>query len=283
MVKLIISFLLAMPLFLFAQEYKWIEIHSKREYSISGVASFKKGYVVVHDNKKKKQARLSYLNKKLKIKKLVWPEKKLPYDLEAIARFPSKINRYIIMESSGKCYEIEIDPTDLRVDIISTFILPGIKSNMNLEGFNIFSSAQGLVFFYGDRGSDSRPSTLFTADFNRKKTIFTNIQTYKFKLSFPSAKMRGISDLAQLDGKIWTSATSDPGNNGPFSTGLYEIGSFNQAGLFSLTHPELQKPRIVFLNQKVEAMAFISNKLILMTDNENYGSTFLSIKDEIND
>jgi hypothetical protein len=53
---------------------KWYQIHGSRQFSISGVAKFEKGFLVVHDNKKKKQPRISYLDKSFKLRKLVWPE-----------------------------------------------------------------------------------------------------------------------------------------------------------------------------------------------------------------
>ena len=73
---LIIIFLLCY--FVHGQNLDWSKIHSTREFSISGVAKFQKGYLVVHDNKKKSQARISFLNSNLEIKELIWPEKKLP-------------------------------------------------------------------------------------------------------------------------------------------------------------------------------------------------------------
>ena len=70
--KMIKNILLLLPCIVFNQNYIWEEIHDKREYSISGVALFKDGYLVVHDNKEKKQARVSYINKNMKITKLIW-------------------------------------------------------------------------------------------------------------------------------------------------------------------------------------------------------------------
>ena len=82
------------------------KIHDEREYSVSGIARFNNGYLVVHDNKRKNQARVSHINDELKITKLIWPETLLPFDLEAIAALPNKSNHFILMESTGKCYEI---------------------------------------------------------------------------------------------------------------------------------------------------------------------------------
>ena len=50
-----------------------------------------------------------------------------------------------------------------------------------------------------------------------------------------------------------------------------------------MNHPELLIPIMAIQGQKVEAMLFNKNSLVLMTDNENYGSTFSIIKDFLND
>ena len=274
--KLII---LITPLVLLGQGYNWSQIHDTREYSISGVALFNDGYIVVHDNKKKNQARVSFVDEKLKISRLVWPEPLLPFDLEAVEELPNYKNRFILMESTGKCYEVYIDPIDYRIDVLNTFTLPGLRWNMNLEGLTIYDSSQGLVFIYGDRGSDTRKSKLITVFFNHKKIRFYDINSYTLDLKEPMKNKRNIADLSiNQNGDIWTSATSDPGNNGPFSTALYDIGKINPAGKFELIHPDLQKPVMIFKHQKVEAMLFHDSDLILMTDNENFGSTFLLIK-----
>ena len=102
----------------------------------------------------------------------------LPFDLEAVAKFPNIKGRFIFMESTGKCYETFIDQKDFRIDLLRTFTLPKLKLNMNLEGLTIFQSAQGIVFIYGDRGSDLRASTLFTAFFNQRNNEFYDIKSY---------------------------------------------------------------------------------------------------------
>ena len=47
--------------------------------------------------------------------------------------------------------------------------------------------------------------------------------------------------------------------------------------------PALLSPLMVIENQKVEAMIFDKGDLILMTDNENYGATYLRIKEAFNE
>ena len=257
----------------------WKSIHWQRIYSVSGVAAFKDGFLVVHDNKKKNQPRVSFIDKKYQITPLVWPDPELPYDLESAYQFPNIENRYIFMESTGKCYEASVDPKDYRIDILHTYTLPKLKPKMNLEGIAIFPSGQGLVIIYGDRGSDSRKSTLFTALFNPKSKSFKEVKTLTFDLPQPKKDKRNIADLAlKTDGSLWCSATSDPGDDGPFSTFIYELGQFSHAGVFTPTHPDLLKAIMAFDGQKVEAMIFQKDKLVLMTDNENFGSTMNTIK-----
>ena len=104
----------------------WLTIHGSRQFSISGVASFENGFLVVHDNKKMKQPRLSYLDRSFKLRKLIWPETNLPYDLEALHLMPGFANKFVAMESTGKAYIFLVDPFDFRIEILSTITLPGI-------------------------------------------------------------------------------------------------------------------------------------------------------------
>ncbi|MBT3763230.1 MAG: hypothetical protein HOF82_04765 [Candidatus Marinimicrobia bacterium] len=98
---------------------------------------------------------------------------------------------------------------------------------------------------------------------------------FEFGLPIPKTHRRNIADLAiKEDGSLWTSATSDPGDYGPFTTAIYELGSINHAGTFTPIHPKLLKPIIVIAGQKVEALMFHKEHLVLMTDNENFGATF---------
>ena len=262
----------------------WRKIHGSRQYSISGVAQFEKGFLVVHDNKKKSQPRISYLDKSLRLRKLVWPEPKLPYDLEALHKMPGFKNKFISMESTGKAYIFYVDPFNLRIEIVQNFTLPGISNKMNLEGLAIYSSAQGPIFIYGDRGSNKRSSTLITALYDPSNHNIYEGSKFEVDLPIPAKSKRNIADLTiDINGGVWTAATSDPGNNGPFKTAIYQIGQMNNTGTFDFNHPSLLKPLMIIENQKVEAMIFDNGDLILMTDNENFGATFLRIPETLNE
>ena len=113
----------------------WIRISEERVYSISGVSAFNNGWLVVHDNKKINQPRVSLLSKNNQLKDLTWPHSSLPYDLEAIHLIPNYENQYVVMESTGKCYRIIVNPDTEEIRIKGEFKLPGLSESMNLEGF----------------------------------------------------------------------------------------------------------------------------------------------------
>ena len=79
---------------------EWIQLHDDPEFTISGVAQFNNGYIVVHDNKIIGQARVSFINNKNEFNQLVWPQNTLPYDLEGLTRLPDSEDQFIMMESA---------------------------------------------------------------------------------------------------------------------------------------------------------------------------------------
>ena len=76
------------------------------------------------------------------------------------------------------------------------------------------------------------------------------------------------------DNKIlWSSATSDPGDEGTYKSAIYKIGSFqieNDEMKFILATPHFKQ--FVFESNKVEAMTIIKNKMVFATDDENLGA-----------
>ena len=250
----------------------WIRISEERIYSISGVSAFNNSWLVVHDNKKINQPRVSLLSKNNKLKDLTWPHSSLPYDLEAIHSIPNYGNQYVVMESTGKCYRIIVNPDTEEIRIKGEFKLPGLSESMNLEGFALIENNGILKVFYGDRGSDSRPSTLFFADYNVQLDEVTVVRSYSFSLLEDMSDKRSIADLIfDKKGNLWSAATSDPGNDGPFETRLFRIGQMSKKGSFSLARP--MKSSKTFENEKVEAMTTYKSGILLLTDNENFGSS----------
>ena len=260
-------------------EKKWIKISPLREFSISGVAPFYNNFIVVHDNKKANQARVSMLDQKNNLTLLDWPELKLPFDLEAIYLIPGSKNEFLIMESRGYCYRISINSETNVIKILNKFKLPKLTKKMNLEGLALhkYSNSKNdlIKIIYGDRGSNTRESTLFVGNYDFVKGVVTNVELFQFSVKEPVSHRRNISDLAiDKNNNLWCSATSDPSNDGPFETKIYVIGHLNNNGTFNLRKKLLVTRSIK--KQKVEAITFYNGKFFLMTDNEKMGSTMNS-------
>ena len=252
------------------------KISPLREFSISGVAPFYNNFIIVHDNKKANQARVSMLDQKNNLTLLDWPELKLPFDLEAIHLIPGTKNEFLIMESRGYCYRISINSKTNIIEILNKFKFPKLTKKMNLEGLALYKNSNSknnlIKIIYGDRGSNTRESTLFVGNYDFVKGIVTNVELFQFSVKEPASHRRNISDLAiDKNNNLWCSATSDPSNDGPFETKLYVIGQLNDNGYFNMKKNLLVARSID--RQKVEAMTFHKNRLILMTDNEKKGST----------
>jgi hypothetical protein len=72
---------------------------------------------------------------------------------------------------------------------------------------------------------------------------------------------------------LWTSSTSDPGDDGPYKSGIYKIGLFEivkEKINFNISQSFTKQ--FVFEKNKVEALAVINNKIVFATDDENLGS-----------
>ncbi len=267
-------------LLLFNQLYSntdWITLDNAREYAVSGTAICNEKLFVVHDNKNENQPRISLVNQYKGLKSILWPTDHLPFDLEALSYIPGTDNQFIAMESSGKCFRIFFK--DSSFSLLNQFQLPELSNEMNLEGLALLEARKGKIkIVYGDRGSNERNSTLFFGDYDTSKDRIENVTTYMFYVSEPVNYRRNIADLGfDADGNLWTSATSDPGDDGPFETRIYKIGKVSPGGEFELA----KKFNIgaAFQNQKVEGFVFSKEGLILMTDNENNGSSYLLYKE----
>ena len=142
------------------------------------------------------------------------------------------------MESTGVCYRIVLDETAEQIKIEGKFKLPGLNKSMNLEGVALFESDEKIKIFYGDRVSNTRPSTLFHADYNVQEDDVKVVGSYSLTLLEQMPEKRNIADLVfDESGNLWSSATSDPGNDGPFETRIFRIGKISKQGYFTLEKP----------------------------------------------
>ena len=259
---------------------RWQFISGKRELAVSGISptTDKDKYLVVHDNKKKGQLRVGLIDigaDSLYIG-LKWPTETLPIDLEALSDIPGLENEYIAMGSWGYCYWIKLDLQSKTIDLIKEFRIPDSGPRLNLESLLILGENDNLYVAWAHRGSDGEEAILYWGSISLfdediaisvKDSIFINIP-------WPLMAKRHMSDM-DIDNNniLWTSSTSDPGDDGPYKSGIYKIGLFEivkEKINFNISQSFTKQ--FVFENNKVEALAVINNKIVFATDDENLGS-----------
>ena len=259
---------------------RWIYISSKRELSISGIATTtsEDTYLVVHDNKKKNQLRaglVTMLSDSL-YSGLSWPDKALPIDLEALTNISGKKNQYIAMGSWGFCYWLTLDLSANRLNLIKEFRIPGSGPPLNLESLVLWLAGDSWYIAWAHRGSVKEPSILFWGSINlfaeevtiyKEDSIFVNVP-------WPILDKRHMSDMdLDSDGILWAAATSDPGDYGPYESVIYKIGKFQkQNHKMEFFIADSFPKQFVFQRNKVEVFTIVGNKKVFATDDENLGA-----------
>ena len=259
---------------------RWQFISGKRELAVSGISptTDKDKYLVVHDNKKKGQLRVGLIdiNADSLYIGLEWPTKTLPMDLEALSDIPGLENEYIAMGSWGFCYWIKLDLQSQTIDLIKEFRIPGSGPPLNLENLLILGEGDNLYVAWAHRGSDHEESILYWGSISLfdEDIAISVIDSVFINIPWPLTAKRHMSDM-DIDNNniLWTSATSDPGDNGPYKSAIYKIGLFEivkEKINFNISQPFTKQ--FVFEKNKVEALAVINNKIVFATDDENLGS-----------
>ena len=259
---------------------RWQFISGKRELAVSGISptTDKDKYLVVHDNKKKDQLRVGLIdiNADSLYIGLEWPTKTLPMDLEALSDIPGLENEYIAMGSWGFCYWIKLDLQSQTIDLIKEFRIPGSGPPLNLENLLILGEGDNLYVAWAHRGSDHEESILYWGSISLfdEDIAISVIDSVFINIPWPLTAKRHMSDM-DIDNNniLWTSATSDPGDNGPYKSAIYKIGLFEivkEKINFNISQPFTKQ--FVFEKNKVEALAVINNKIVFATDDENLGS-----------
>ncbi|MEC9273324.1 MAG: hypothetical protein VX680_01415 [Candidatus Neomarinimicrobiota bacterium] len=259
---------------------RWQFISGKRELAVSGISptTDKDKYLVVHDNKKKGQLRVGLIdiNADSLYIGLEWPTKTLPMDLEALSDIPGLENEYIAMGSWGFCYWIKLDLQSQTIDLIKEFRIPGSGPPLNLENLLILGEGDNLYVAWAHRGSDHEESILYWGSISLfdEDIAISVIDSVFINIPWPLTAKRHMSDM-DIDNNniLWTSATSDPGDDGPYKSAIYKIGLFEivkEKINFNISQPFTKQ--FVFEKNKVEALAVINNKIVFATDDENLGS-----------
>lgn len=264
--------------------------HSASIQSISGLAqSNDSGYLAVHDTKVGQPgARLSRYEPttgELESVEVDWSATGLANDLEGITQIDGRQGDYLAVEGSKwnghipKLYTLSYK--DGGVVSKSRHSLPDLPHEIEGVATKAIDNEKLLVLL-GGRGEDiDDPGRLHWAIYDQKADDLSwsekGLQGVPVTLPHElGAGQRTISDLQLTpDGDLWGSAARDEGDEGPFESMIYRIGSLsgNSANPVTLS---IDQPHYVEGN-KVEALTMNEqreNSLFFGCDNETYGGNF---------
>ena len=263
----------------------WTSVGPAQARAISGLAVLGTTPVgvellIVHDNKRAGEARLASmtLGRDPHYTPLAWPAgSALPVDLEAITALPGAPGQFLVATSAGKVNVIGVQ--DGHVTALGAFTLPHLPPAATIEVLTVARINGVLVIAWGHRGAGLSRGRLYWGTFDPGARTIADVQSATVSVPYPNPidpRTRHISDL-RIDprGHLWSTATHDPGDNGPFASALYDLGVFRVSGSkvnFAMTTPLV--PLETFSN-KVEALELLNGgtTLVLGTDDEAAGGT----------
>lgn len=297
--KLIINLVILGALLFYTQRVwaqDWRPVRGGIPFGISGMALIEQqtnflNFLIVHDNKKSNQGRLAIITIKGKNQPeylaLNWPSQaEFPQDLEALTSIPGTENMaFIALNSTGKAYYLQLEPDKKTISVIKTFNLPAVPQKNNYEAFSLQNIDNKLVAIWAHRGEGEQPATIYWGGLDLAKSQIVLTGSANLKVPFPSHDVRHISDIkVDSAGVVFISATSDPGDEGPFQSAVYIAGSLGYSGnkiVFT------QNPQLVPLYRtnyhKIEALELIpgaAGGVIVGTDDENFGSSIYIVGGE---
>lgn len=254
----------------------WYAVSTEKKFGISGIVAIdRENFLVVHDNKKNNQPRLSQLNWQEdappRLQKIAWcHSQSFPIDLEAITAIPDHHLEFLVLESQGKVTRIRLDNN--HCEVVAEFYLPNATLKSNIESLMLFRH----ILVWAERGNDEKPAKMSWGEYDvqNNRITLSKENEVDFFAPYPNENRRSISDIAiDQSGVLWVSATSDPGDNGVFHSALYKLGQFvdDKAGIYWSAYQDIPI-QLQYENVKVEGLSFIGDRLIMGSDDENLGS-----------
>lgn len=270
----------------------WQQVGDDATSGVSGLALSGKAAadgavdaLVVHDNKKPGQSRISRVTfhpsapKDTKVTPAAWDGME-PKDLEAIEAVPGTDGEFMALASRGLVYRLHVDGNTARV--LDLTPLPAIPEGADFEGFALGTAHGKTVAVWADRGAGAdRPATVFASPFSFNEygeAEFRSVRKAAFRAAYPKGDVRHVSDISiAKSGRVMVSSASDAGDDGPFASAVSEAGrvSLNASG--SSAALRIAAPRSApdrFDGRKIEAVECLpgaGGRALLGTDDENLG------------
>jgi hypothetical protein len=245
----------------------WVQVGAGSLNNISGMAPAASGWVVIRDNKLAGQNRISLLDDNAKATALTWPGP-LPADLESVDRVPGRADAFAAVTSAGKGTIVEISGTTVSID--RSFVLPNAQSGV--EAFALATAGTATVAVWATRGSTTAPAKVSAATFTPSTGVFGKVVTGKVSVPYPTTAVRQVSDVKIVAGRLVISSASDPGNSGPFTSALYDVGRVSVTGGKAVLALAAPVSLGQFPGHKVEAIACSGSTGMLGSDDEKNGA-----------
>lgn len=233
----------------------------------------------VIDNKKPGQERVRRIvlddDRVTAVRPMTW-QGEIPVDLEAVTRVPNRPGEYVAVTSGSRAFHLRVRGD--VVTVLAPFDLPPHDPRDNVESFALKAVGSRLAAVWADRGAGIRPTTLYSAYFSLQDHEFGPVSTIKYDSGAHEETVRHASDIAITPtGSLLVSGAVDPGDDGPFSSTLREIGRLaprKDTVVVDLT----RRPHLLgtFSGHKIEAVALVrGGDVLLGTDDENDGGWML--------
>ncbi len=262
---------------------RWTTVGKNRSFSISGLALVRSradgvDLLIVHDNKGAKEPRLATvaIGAGLRYTPLPWPTGRIPpADIESVTALPHSYGQFLISTSTGVVSVLAIQ--DGRVSVQGTFVLPDLPATPMIEGLSVQSLDGVPIAAWGHRGGGAEPGRLYWGVFDAAGGTMTHVSQIDVRVPYPmtgNPNTRHISDLRiAVDGRVWSLATNDPGERGPFESALYNLGVLRVTGNGVTFEPTRPLVPIQTFRRKVEAIELLDAgaRMALGTDDELAG------------
>lgn len=221
-------------------------------------------FLVVHDNKKPDEPRVGELAVGAgppRYRHLRWPAgATLPVDLESVSGIPDAPGRFLALESSGRLFHLRYDGR--RLDVLHVSKLPDVRPGANLEGLSVQKLGGRLIVVWADRGDGQQPGRVFWGAYDLPADAVAKWGEAEIVVPYPrGGGTRHVADLrVDAGGVVWVSACKDPGDEGPFHSAVYAIGTLLTDANAVRFHPNPSPARLWTFGHKVEAIELVPGR-----------------------
>jgi len=240
-------------------------------------------FLVVHDNKQPDEPHVASVlfgyATGVSYRRLAWPENvPPPVDLEAICPLPETPGSFLALTSAGRLLHLRYHGRRAAeaLEVLHESILPGLEQHPNLEGVAVQTLGDKTVALWAERGDGHKPATLYWGIYDAVADTVTPQGKAQVAVPYPSGRnTRHITDL-RLDGGgvVWGAAASDPGDQGPFESAVYALGSLHLEGDRIVFQPNHAPTRLWTARRKIEAIEFVpgaAGRVYFGSDDESAG------------